>query len=254
MKNIQNKLIPLFLVVVAAFFYGFSQNDVKHISPSFDIHQVYPPVSITKTQLTSAKRLIDLNDRYTPSWVRTYISVEISTNHKGKIKKAVGKSNILTKAQKKLMNAADIDKEITVKVKYMPENTLKHNDAKEINFTFTIEPKTRASYSAGKQALSKYLSESAVSKIPSDVLKKYDLAAVKFTVNEKGEIVNPHVFQSTKNEKVDKILLETIKKMPKWKPAKYANGLKIKQDFMFTVGNMESCVVNTLGIRHPLKD
>ena len=80
------------------------------------------------------------------------------------------------------------------------------------------------------------------------------MAAVKFTINEKGEIVNPHIFESTKNEKVDKILLETIKKMPKWKPAKHANGLKTKQDFMFTVGNMESCVVNTLGIGYPLKD
>ena len=30
--------------------------------------------------------------------------------------------------------------------------------------------------------------------------------------------------------------METINKMPKWKPAENANGLKMKQEFEFSVG------------------
>ena len=37
--------------------------------------------------------------------------------------------------------------------------------------------------------------------------------------------------------------------MPSWKPAAYANGMKVKQDFVLTVGDMTSCVVNLLNIR-----
>ena len=79
--------------------------------------------------------------------------------------------------------------------------------------------------------------------------KNYDLAAVKFTVNEDGKIANAHVVESSKDEKVDRLLLATIQNMTDWKPAKYSNGLQVKQDFILTVGNMESCVVNLLGIR-----
>jgi len=42
--------------------------------------------------------------------------------------------------------------------------------------------------------------------------------------------------------------LETIQKMPCWKPAKYANGTTVKQDFVLTVGNMENCIMPMLNI------
>ncbi|MFT4667667.1 MAG: hypothetical protein ACI9XB_004640 [Gammaproteobacteria bacterium] len=57
------------------------------------------------------------------------------------------------------------------------------------------------------------------------------------------------MYNSSIDENVNELLLETIQNMPCWKPAEYANGLKVKQEFVLTVGNMESCVVNLLNIR-----
>lgn len=44
-------------------------------------------------------------------------------------------------------------------------------------------------------------------------------------------------------------MAEAIRNMPSWKPAGYSNGISVKQDFVLTVGNMESCVVSLLNIR-----
>ena len=92
----------------------------------------------------------------------------------------------------------------------------------------------------------------AIDKI-STSFNKINLAAVKFTINEEGQIVDAHVFQSayqpSKDEKIDELLLETICNMPSWEPAEYDNGIKVKQEFVLTVGDMESCVVNLLNIR-----
>ena len=62
-----------------------------------------------------------------------YISVEILTSYKGGIRKAVSKNDTLRQEQKDIMNMADLGTDISVKVQYIPDNTLKHNDPKEIN-------------------------------------------------------------------------------------------------------------------------
>jgi len=62
-------------------------------------------------------------------------------------------------------------------------------------------------------------------------------------------VINAHIVESSKDEKIDEIFLQTIQNMPLWKPAEFANGTTVSQDFVLTVGNMESCVVNLLNIR-----
>ena len=163
--------------------------------------------------------------------------------------KAVGKNDILTREQKDIMNRADVGTAISVKARYIPENNLKHNDIKEINFTFTPAPENDATYVGGEEELRKYLKEKAIDKIPDGIFVNWALAAVKFAVNEDGEIIDVHIFESSKDEKTDGILLEAIRNMPCWKPAEYTNGRKVKQEFVLTVGNMENCVVHTLHIR-----
>ena len=90
-------------------------------------------------------------------------------------------------------------------------------------------------------------------KIPDGSFIGYDLAAVKFTINEEGKITDAHIFgseyQTSKNEKIDELLLETICNMSTWKPAEYANGTKVKQEFVLTVGNLENCMINLFNIR-----
>ncbi len=251
-KNIQNNLFVLLFIALTFPYLGSSQDSLTN-ELQCEVNRSYPSLSITKDQLNEARSLIDLNERYKPSWVREYLSVEILTSHKEKTRKAVSKNDTLSQEQKDIMNMAEVGTDISVMVRYIPENTLKNNDAKEMNFAFTVEPENSATFPGGPQQLKQYLKEKAIDKIPDGSFQNYDLAAVKFTINEEGHIVDAHIFgseyQTSKNEKIDELLLETICNMPSWKPAEYSNGIKVKQDFVLTVGNMESCVVPLLNIR-----
>jgi len=37
--------------------------------------------------------------------------------------------------------------------------------------------------------------------------------------------------------------------MANWQPAEYANGLKVRQEFVLTIGDHRSCTINLLNIR-----
>lgn len=217
----------------------------------YEIHKIYPSISVTRAKLKDAQTLIDLNTYYKPSWVKKYSSVKILTTHKGEQKIAKGINDTLNQKQKDFMIMADVGTEISVNVQYIPENTLTNNDMKEINFTFTVAPENEAKYIGEQQQLKYYIKHNAIDKIPDGSFKNWDLAAVKFTIDEEGKIINTHVVETSKDKKIDQLLLETISKMPKWKPAEYLNGLKVKQEFVLTVGNMENCVINLLNINRP---
>ncbi len=254
MKNIQNKLI-VFLSIALAFPHLGSSQDSLTNELSYEVNRIYPYISITKEKLIDANTINDfknetnnLNLDYKPSWVREYISVEILTSYKGAIRKAVSKNDTLTKEQKDIMNMADVGTDISVNIQYIPENNLTQNDPKELNFTFTVNPDSEAKYSGGQQKLKQYLEEKAIDKIADGSFKDYDLAAVKFTIGEEGEITDAHVFESSKDEKIDKLLLDAIRNMPCWKPAEYSNGIKVKQEFVLTVGSMENCMIYLLNI------
>lgn len=252
MKNMQNKFIFLLSILFALPNPGTSQSNLPAVL-KFEVNRVYPYISITKEALNKANSLTDLNRHYRASWIKEFISVEISTCHKGKTLKSASKSDVLSQEQKDRMKMADAGTDISVKVKYLPENTLKYNEPKEYDFTFTVDPESGAKYPGGHQQLVKYLKEKAMDKIPGDSFKNYDLTAVKFTINEEGQIINAHLFgseyQTAKNRETDQLLLETIRTMPCWMPAEHADGTKVKQEFVLTVGNLENCVVSLLNIR-----
>ena len=248
MINILNALIVLLFIAIVLPNPGSSQDSSTH-DLRYEVNRVYPYISITKDNLNKAHTLVDLNKHYKPSWVREYILVEILTNNKGRVSKAVSKTDTLSQQQKDIMNMADVGTRISVKVLYIPENTLTHNDIKEFDFTFTAEPQSDASYSGGKQQLNRYLKEIAIDKIPDASFTNYDIAAIKFTINKDGQIIDAYVFWSSEDEIIDELLLETICNMPTWAPAEYSNGIKVKQDFVLTVGNMENCMMYLLNIR-----
>jgi len=248
MKNISYKLLSLIFIAFILPQEGISQ-DNSDFELSYEVNRVYPYISISKEQLKDAKTLIDLHSRYEASWVRKYISVETFTSHEGKIKKTLSKDDTISQAQKEMMNTADAGTDISVKVLYLPENTLTHNDVKEISFTFEVNPEKEASYSGGEQQLQEYLKKNAMDKISDSVFKRYQLTAVKFTVTENGQIIDAHVAHTSNDEATDKVLLETICNMPNWQPAEYTDGTKVKQDFVLMVGDKESCVINLLSVK-----
>lgn len=247
----KNAFVLLFLLLLVFPFIGFSQGSASD-ELGYEVNRVYPYLSVTKEKLNEAQTLMDINRHYKSSWVKAFISVEILTSYNGKIKKAINKSDVLSQEQKDIINSADVGSDISVVVRYIPDNTLKHNDPKEFDFTFKVDPEKEAKYPGGQKELKQYLKET-IDEIPEDSFQNYDLTAIKFTISEEGEITNAHVFESVfqtyKNEKVDQLLLEAVRTMPCWQPAEYANGTKVNQEFVLTVGNMKSCVVNLLSIR-----
>lgn len=252
MKNIWYQLILFLFIALTLPHLVFSQ-DNQSFELDYKVNRVYPSLSITKQQLHEARTLLDINEYYKPSWVKTYISVEVSASHQGKIKKAVGKSNTLNQAQKNLMNTVDAGTDISVQIDYIPNNNLTHNDPKETNFTFIVEPENEATYSSGVQQLKQYLKENVADKISDEVFEIYRLTAVKFAVDEAGQIVDAHIFESPaqtfRDTKTEEFLLEAVCNMPNWTPAQYANGMKVKQEFVLTAGDHRSCLINLLNIR-----
>lgn len=248
MKSIRKKLIVLFYLTLVLPPLGFAQKGQLDQS-SCKVYINYPPLSITKEQLKEARTLMDLNKKYRSEWIKEYLSVEILTSHKGEIRKAASNNEVLRQEQKDHLNTADLGTDIWVKVLYLPDNTLTHNDPREMSFSFTVEPENGATYPGGPQQLTQYLKENILDKMADASLKQYQLAAVTFTIDEEGHITDPRVFWTSEDEKTDKLLLDAVCNMPNWTPAAYANGQKVKQELVLTLGDLESCVVNLLNIR-----
>ena len=240
----KNQILLIVLLSIGCAFNSFAQNDLK-----FEINKVLPFISIKENKLDKINTLTDLDKRYPTSWVRKYISVEISAYKNGTQTKALGISDVLTQEQKELIRLADRSSDIAVSVMYLPENTLKNNTAKQYDFEVTIMPDKNAIYSEGAEQLIQYLQKNSIVNIEAGSFTGYDLTAIKFTITEQGHITDIQVAMPSKDTKIDEMLVAAISKMPSWKPAEFSNGLKVKQNFVLTIGNMENCMVNLLNIR-----
>jgi len=236
-------LLGLFL-----YSYGIKGQDSLSFNMSYDIQRNYPSIRMTADKLEKATSLKDLNHNFPASWIKEYKQVEIQAENQGQRRKAVGKNEILSDEQKDLLGNSDPGSEITVNVHYLPNNLLKNNDIKEISFSFTVDPEKPAQFKGGEQKLEQYLKENVMGQIQATSFKKYQMAAVTFTIDEDGLVSNPHLFWPSEDKNVDAILLETICNMPNWKPATYSNGKTVKQEFVLTVGDKESCVANMFNI------
>ena len=253
MKTILKNLFLISGLLILSFQSSIAQ------SPPFEVSRIHPYISVSKDQLAQANSISDLkneenhlNLEYQSDWVNEYILVEIQICQKGEIKTAIGKSDIITPEQKKLLLNADTGKEIKVFVNYIPKNNLKQNDPKTIDFSFTVDPENTASFHGGEDALNAYLKKSVINKISADHFEEYDVAAIKFVVSTTGNIHQAEIFgaeyQNGKFDSINQMLLKTINQMPTWNPASYEDGTKTDQTFVLTVGSKESCVLPLLMI------
>lgn len=223
--------------------------DGNTTSLSYQVDKILPSISHTKEALAEMKTLSDLNRFFKPEWIRTYESIAITSIVNGKVETATGTSDMLTQEQKTLIQNTDVGTELRVDVNYYPENTLILNELKTYDFNFYLDPEKDAEFMEGDQKLQEYFKHQAIDLIPDGVFTGYKFASVKFQIDEEGRVTNPHVFFSSEDEEVDKLLLDAVCNMPVWKPAEYSNGTKLKQEFSLSVGNMESCAVNLLNTK-----
>ncbi len=247
------KVTSVFLLLCLGFIshatLSVAQNETQRsFEVKYDIYKIYPSVSISRDQLTKVNSIGDINPTYPSSWVDEYVFVEFSAIQNGKITRAKNKGEVLSKAQLDLIQSADTDTEMEVLVHYIPDNELSKKQVREMDFKFELDPDSPAEFPGGKKALSAYLKENAFDKIPNDAHEIYNILAVEFSINEDGQVISAKLNESSNDETVNKILLDCICNMPLWKPAQYRDGLKVKQDYVFIIGDMTSCTINLFNI------
>lgn len=195
--------------------------------------------AIHKEKLDKAKTMADLISDYPSGWISGYVSVELTVTNNGKKTIVKSKNDVLTEEQLSLLHNADLYNEITINIQYKSKNSVTNEiEINDMKYTATLIPEVEAVYYNGKEGLSKYIKANVLNKIPE---LKDKFAKVYFTVNETGEIINAKITQTTGSKRLDNLILEALIKMPKWKPAESTKGIKVKQEFVFNVGNLGAC-------------
>jgi TonB family protein len=193
---------------------------------------------IKKNDLMDVAMLRDFIPSYPISWIVEYISVEISTSENGKPVVAQGKEEKLTQEQKNLFQSSTLGSQIIVNVNYKTENSVTGKlDTRRMNYTMSIVPEVPATFVGGDAAMNKYLKSKSSENVKTCFMNSQETATVKFTVNEQGLVCNVFLAESSGDTQVDELLLEAIRKMPKWNAAKNATGGKVSQNFVYHIGN-----------------
>ncbi|MDF1697356.1 MAG: energy transducer TonB [Saprospiraceae bacterium] len=225
------------LVVMLFLFSGRAQD------MGFDIRGVANK-TIAKAQLESAEELSDINSDYPSSWIakEDYVSTEIRMTNDEEQITVVGDSDQLNNAQKEALKKADLGTFIDFEIKYKKENSItKKEDVAIMRFTYSIVPTKEAEFHSGYDKMKAYIKKHAIDKIVNAGYDPFEMARIRFVVNEEGKAKGAYLLESSNVEKIDELLLETIARMPRWIPAEDTDKNKVKQEFEFVVGSMIGC-------------
>lgn len=170
----------------------------------------------------------------------TYVSVEISVPSQGLFFTATSINDELTADQKRILKAANLGADISIKVKFKYKNQKNRQSANKVieaTGRMTIVPETEAEFPGGLEQLSNYWQSTIFSeKTSKEAANKIQQATIKFTVNEAGKVIEARIVNTSSDKYLDKLILNAILGMPVWKPAKNAKGLKVKQEFNLPLG------------------
>lgn len=202
----------------------------------FEVRGAYSQ-TVKKDHLNKVTKLDDIVSGYPTNWLTDYVSAEIQTKCNGKIKSAKGPNQILTAEQKNILSNADLNSALEIKVKYRVKNSATDKPAiREMVFAVTVVPEVAAEYNGGRKEMNKYINENVIDKLSKNSTLDNFQGKVSFTVNENGETIEAKITTKSGDAEIDKLLIDTINNMPKWKPAQNSNGKKVRQDFEFSVG------------------
>ena len=198
---------------------------------------------VSQEKLELARSMSDLRAGYPSSWINEYVSTEIAVKKDGRISIARGANETLSAEQQNLLQTAEVGSDIEVNVGYIYQNPVTgFPDIRKMHFVETVVPEVEAQFPGGYEELRTYVDKNAIDKIAGRLSDdKVPFVLITFTVTEKGEISNAQIVQSSKNPEVDRVLLKVINRMPSWKPAENAVGIKIRQEFEFSLGSNDGC-------------
>ena len=236
-----------FSVILFMYSLSYSQDSLTY-ELTYEVNRSSPTVMISPEQFNEIERYTELDIHFKSEWIGKFISADITVIVNGKQKVLKANDHYITEELKSAIADADSGEKVKVSYQYIPKSGPNVKDTRKDGFSFAILPEQDASFPGGIDNMNKYFSDAKINKVTSDDIDIYNLAAIKFTVNDNGDIVNPHVVSKSKHNYVDSLLLNAICDMPSWNPAKYDDGTRIAQDFVLTVGDHTSCTLNTLGV------
>lgn len=235
----QVKLLFVVLALLINCSISFAQSDMKP-GLGFEVMGTYKK-GIKKDDLSTAKTLADLKEGFPTSWIGSYKSVFVSAIKDGSLTVLESNDEVLTSEQIHMIQNTEYWSDVTVNVTYYPKSNMLLTDEKEINFTLTVLPENDATYPGGYDMMRSYLKSNTVDKISKAERESLKATKVKFTIDETGKITYAEISERSENDKIDKLLINAIYKMPKWTPATASNGTTLKQDFVFMIGNEIGC-------------
>ncbi len=192
--------------------------------------------TITRKQLNEANSIGDLIEYYPSSWIVSYTSVKIGVIKNGKETKEFGKNNVFTKKQFQLLNSVKISDVVKIKVDYKTKNSVTEElEKSEMVINMVVVPDVGASFDGGYDTMITYLKENTSTSLQTFNFQANNGAVVCFSIDEKGKVINVNVKETSGNYEVDKELINLIKAMPAWKPAKNIKGETVIQEFEFTI-------------------
>ena len=224
--------VTVFLLQIALI--SFSQEIGYDVRPEYR----YP---ITQEKLMTANTLTDINPGFPVSWVKGYNSVVVSAYCGGNLITASGKNEQLTDEQSRLLKLADLGSVVSVNVDYTPSDSKAEPNKRNIKFEYTIIPAQEASYPGGREALMEFVKENAFDRLPDGGLFIIKTAYVHFNIDHEGKVSDIKLTVPSGFNDVDALLLDTLKKMPLWTPARDINGKNVKQEFVFSLGYESGC-------------
>lgn len=195
---------------------------------------------ITHEKLKNAKLLRDIVPNYPINWIAKYDAVEILVITNGAETKTISKNEVLTAEQRRVFKTIKASDAIYFNVKYKTKNAVSDElDSREMNVSIGVVPNTPAEYIGGYKQMIDYIKKGSVDKIVGKTMEKMKFTRLNFIVNKRGNIEQVKVKDSSGDSEVDEVLFKLISEMPKWNPAKNADGKLVNQrlEFILTYGD-----------------
>ena len=188
---------------------------------------------INKQKLIDAKLISDVIENYPSSWIQDYNSVTISGIVNGEDIESSGEDATLTKEQKEILTQAP---EVFISVQYQKKNYNDQIQNRTMNVSLVVIPETSAEFNGGYEQLIKYLRDNSQNEIVAKNFRYLPQPSINFIINEEGYPENVVLKTTSKDDEIDELLIEVIKKMPKWNPGINQKGQVVKQKFTLDLG------------------
>ncbi len=192
--------------------------------------------AITQQKLRNANAISDVIEGYPSSWIAGYNSVTISVTVGNKEMEEVSMDEVLTTKQKEILDSAEVSSSVLITVQYIKQNYNDKVENRQMNALMTVVPATEAKYVGGRDKMIAYLKDNSIDQIKDKKLDYLPQPTLSFVVNEAGVTEEVKLVKTSNNKDIDQLLIDLVKEMPQWEPAKNADDLPVKQQFILDIG------------------